>query len=277
MPIYIDTETTGLDPQTDDVIEIAIIGDAGNVLLDTLCRPLKNNTWDDAQRIHGITPAMCAGRPSLPDLIPQIQQIISQHDEVVIYNANFDASFLQEAGLQMDNMVVCCAMQSYSEHIGEWSNYHNNYRWHKLTAAAAYVGHEWLGEAHRALADAQAARSVWQWLQGQKNPQEVTTCQHHTGCGGYCETEQEVSFNLCEDCLDAYFEEEEDRNKQRWIPTDQRLPSPQQDVIFIVSADAILDGRKLGGRYLGDGTFSVPGQSFKASHWMPMPSGPEIK
>ena len=192
--IYIDTETTGLDPQTDDVIEIAIIDDTGNVLLDTLCRPLKNNTWDDAQRIHGITPAMCAGRPSLPDLIPQIQQIISQHDE-----------------------------------------------------------------------------------------QEVTTCQHHTGCGGCCETEQEVSFNLCEDCLDAYFEEEEDRNKQRWIPTDQRLPSPQQDVIFIVSADAIgaqevaLDGRKLGGRYLGDGTFSVPGQAFKASHWMPMPSGPEIK
>lgn len=65
--------------------------------------------------------------------------------------------------------------------------------------------------------------------------------------------------------------------KQRWIPTDQRLPSPQQDVIFIVSADAILDGRKLGGRYLGDDTFSVPGQSFRASHWMPMPSGPEIK
>ncbi len=38
------------------------------------------------------------------------------------------------------------------------------YKWHKLVAAADDVGHEWGAEAHRALADTRALRSVWHYL-----------------------------------------------------------------------------------------------------------------
>ena len=34
----------------------------------------------------------------------------------------------------------------------------------KLTDAANYDGHEWRGDAHRALADADACLSVWDWI-----------------------------------------------------------------------------------------------------------------
>lgn len=32
---------------------------------------------------------------------------------------------------------------------------------------------------------------------------EAEPCQFHNNCGGYCETQDEIENNLCENCLDA--------------------------------------------------------------------------
>jgi DNA polymerase-3 subunit epsilon len=37
--VFLDLETTGLDPRTDEILEIGILDDAGRVLLDSLVRP----------------------------------------------------------------------------------------------------------------------------------------------------------------------------------------------------------------------------------------------
>lgn len=60
-----------------------------------------------------------------------------------------------------------CAMQAFALHMGWWSAHRQAYRWHKLGVAATVAGHRWDGKAHRALADAMAARSVWRWLHEQ--------------------------------------------------------------------------------------------------------------
>lgn len=175
--IYLDTETTGLNQSTSDVLEISIIDDNGAILLDTLCSPTKNTTWHEAQCIHGITPEVCAGKPTLVQLIPRILEIFAAADEIIIYNAAYDYPFLINAAqgdceaydkLRSYDLKCKCAMLEYARHIGEWNDYRNDYRWHKLTAAAAHVGHKWEGQAHRALADTQATRSVWHWLQTNK-------------------------------------------------------------------------------------------------------------
>lgn len=57
-------------------------------------------------------------------------------------------------------------MEAYSLWVGDWSDYHGNYRWFRLPAATV-AGHTWNGQAHRVLADALAAHSVWQWLHAQ--------------------------------------------------------------------------------------------------------------
>lgn len=37
--VYLDTEGTGLDPECESMLEIAIVSDAGRVLLNTLIAP----------------------------------------------------------------------------------------------------------------------------------------------------------------------------------------------------------------------------------------------
>ncbi|MGO0633120.1 hypothetical protein ACTORR_24360 [Pseudomonas sp. SAR267] len=36
---------------------------------------------------------------------------------------------------------------------------------------------------------------------------EMTECQFHTNCGGWCETRRELEHNLCEHCLESHDEE----------------------------------------------------------------------
>ena len=105
---------------------------------------------------------MVADAPLLADLLPAIRAAVAGK-RVVIYNARFDVKFFPA-----EIFVGCdiqCAMLRYAEFAGDWNDYHKDWRWHKLVNAAAEVGHEWTGDAHRALGDALAARSVWRWLQ----------------------------------------------------------------------------------------------------------------
>jgi DNA polymerase-3 subunit epsilon len=52
-PVYLDTETTGLE-KSDEIIEISIIDAAGQVLLNSLVRPSKPIPMN-ATAIHGIS------------------------------------------------------------------------------------------------------------------------------------------------------------------------------------------------------------------------------
>ena len=158
MALYVDTETTGLNASSGDtIVEIAIVDENGKVLLNTLVNPKRNIPWY-ASKVHGISSAMVKGMPTLEDLLPNILEVISGQ-KLVIYNAPFDVSFfpnkLQEAA------SIECAMRRFANLVGVRSQ--------KLGVAAAHVGHIWTGEAHRALADTLACRSVWKWVEKQKS------------------------------------------------------------------------------------------------------------
>lgn len=58
--IVIDTETTGLT-DSDELLQISVIDDAGTVLFDSLVRPYFHTEWPEAQKVNGITPEMVAG------------------------------------------------------------------------------------------------------------------------------------------------------------------------------------------------------------------------
>ncbi len=155
MPLFLDTETTGLSPAAGDaVVEIAIVDASGKAVLNTLVDPGRAIPWQ-ATNVHGITNAMVRGRPTLSQLMPQIRQIIS-NEIVVIYNSSFDTPFFP--GRLTESLSIECAMRRFTQATGGG-------RWKKLDVAAQKVGHRWTGNAHRALADALACRSVWAWLE----------------------------------------------------------------------------------------------------------------
>lgn len=167
MSLFLDTETTGLSPaQGDAVVEIAIVDTSGRTVLDTLVDPGRAIPWQ-ATKVHGISDDMVRGKPTLAQLMPRIRQIITK-EIVVIYNSSFDTPFFP--GRLEEALSIECAMRRFSKETGGG-------RWKKLDLAANKVGHRWTGTAHRALADALACRSVWEWLD--KSNRSDSTKSHH--------------------------------------------------------------------------------------------------
>ncbi|EFR8377963.1 3'-5' exonuclease, partial [Salmonella enterica] len=109
-----DTESTGLSPASDALLEIAIINDTGVPLLNTLiCPPDTFKAWPAAQAVHGITPAMIRGKPTLDELASRIRAAVEDQD-VIIYNASFDASF--PGDLLAGARSVQCCMLAWARH-----------------------------------------------------------------------------------------------------------------------------------------------------------------
>ena len=162
--VYLDTETIGLDPGRDELLEIAIVDDQGKTLINTLIRPQRRRQWQKAQRIHGITPKDVLGAPMLVDVLPDVVAAVSGA-RLVIYNAAFDLGFLPGVVGSAAALVDCC-MEAFAAAYDDYSDYHGDYHWQSLDTAARYVGHDWQGNAHRALSDALACRAVWHYLTG---------------------------------------------------------------------------------------------------------------
>jgi DNA polymerase III epsilon subunit-like protein len=100
---------------------------------------------------------MVRGKPTLEQLLPRIGEIVAG-ERVVIYHAAFAVQIFPDH--LRPAKTVSCAMMRFADAFGG--------RWQKLEVAARHVGHHWTGEAHRALADSLACRSVWLWLEQQK-------------------------------------------------------------------------------------------------------------
>jgi len=162
--LYLDTETTGLDPRTSGVVEIAIVDDAGEVLLQSLVNPWPHKAWPEAEAIHGITPEMVKHAPLIHDLWPAIFKMV-QGSRLVIYNAEYDRQFFPNGALMYCDIE--CAMLRYSRAAGVMGP-RGTPKWHKLVDAASDCEHEWNGKAHRAVADAQACRTVWRYLEAEE-------------------------------------------------------------------------------------------------------------
>ncbi|GBO89227.1 3'-5' exonuclease [Marinobacter salsuginis] len=159
----IDTETTGLDTERDEILEIAILDENGDVLLNSLVRPTRHTEWPAAQRIHNISPEDVANAPTLTDLAQQIHDSVDGRT-VVIYNADFDSELLK--GYLGGAKEIRCCMEAYSYHQETITG--EPWRRHKLVQAAYDADHDWGQDAaHRAIHDASATLTVWNWLDRQ--------------------------------------------------------------------------------------------------------------
>lgn len=129
--VYLSCICTGYEEASrNDVLQISVRDDAGNVLFDSLIKPEKRKRWDLYS--HGITPAAVRDAPMLSDVAPELQKLL-RGKHVVLYNKKSLARFLKPV-LCTAASVHCC-MLAYAEYKHEWDPYHKQYRWHKLDDA----------------------------------------------------------------------------------------------------------------------------------------------
>ncbi len=94
--LVIDTETTGVDPNEDRVVEIAAIAVMGNKVktaYHTLINPQKPIP-PETSAIHGIADWDVDGKPAFEEVWPSVQVLVDRADVLVAHNAPFDRSFL---------------------------------------------------------------------------------------------------------------------------------------------------------------------------------------
>ena len=161
--IVIDTETTGLT-DSDELLQISVIDDAGTVLFDSLVRPYFHTEWPEAQKVNGITPEMVAGAPYPHELLPQLVEIFSEMSVCIGYNTSFDLGFLDS---MLDEAVdgsndyrfnpVKTAKNEYRKTLVDYLNANGGtHRRASLSTCTKYFDYQWEGAAHNSLADAKA-------------------------------------------------------------------------------------------------------------------------
>jgi DNA polymerase III epsilon subunit family exonuclease len=151
--VAIDLETTGLQPESDAIIEIGALKFAGDEVLDTfetLVAPGVAIPYR-VQRLTGITAEKLRGAPPLAEVLPRLRSFLGELP-LVGHSVPFDAAFLRRAGLARRNRLVDTYELASALLPGLPS-----YTLAGVGAALGVVSPTY----HRALADAQLSRDVF--------------------------------------------------------------------------------------------------------------------
>lgn len=153
----VDCETTGLNPQTDRIVECAIIAldehGVEELAWSTLVNPRIPVT---ASFVHGLHDSDVATAPLFEDIAERVVSLLDGR-AFVAHNANFDAGFLDASfaraniGFSIPPARRVCTMELSKIYLPEGR--------HSLQAAAERAGIV-LRQEHRALTDARIAAEL---------------------------------------------------------------------------------------------------------------------
>lgn len=162
--VIFDVETTGLDPQTDVIIQFSACDLDGNELFNSYIRPTQKHFsgellqhWIDAAKINNLHPFSreITSAPIFTDIEPAIQKLFDEADMLIAYNGQFDIKFLAASGIQFkEKTPYYDVMLAYAEYNGEWSNEKQSYKWKRLGECAAHFGYNF--KAHDSMEDVRA-------------------------------------------------------------------------------------------------------------------------
>lgn len=176
--IVIDTETTGLDSSSDEILQLSIIDEQGSTLFNAYFKPIIATEWKAAECVNGISPQMVADCEDIYHYFGEIQQILYDADTIIGYNTSFDLDFLVNCGFELsEDTITVDVMREFAPIYGEWSEDRQDYKWQKLTTCAAYYGYDWKKseKAHNSLGDCFATLFCYTKIreQEQANKKEI--------------------------------------------------------------------------------------------------------
>ena len=103
--IFLDTETTGLSPESGDrIIEIGCVEMLNRRLsgndLHFYINP-ERSSHEDALKVHGLTDEFLADKPLFSSIADELLEFV-EGAEIIIHNAGFDVGFLNEELRRLD-------------------------------------------------------------------------------------------------------------------------------------------------------------------------------
>lgn len=152
----IEVETTGLSPQRDRILELAIVRlDEFGAVVDEWVSRFDPEGPLGATHIHGITLADVVGQPRFADVAPTVMAALSGL-AVVAHNAKFDLAFLRNeleaAGWSIPWIAAYCTLDASYAYLPDMDR-------RRLVDCCWAVGVR-LDDAHSALGDARAAAGL---------------------------------------------------------------------------------------------------------------------
>ncbi|HZI06001.1 MAG TPA: exonuclease domain-containing protein, partial [Archangium sp.] len=150
--VFLDLETTGLDPRADEVIELGALFIENGRVVDryvhffAASRPLPLTI----RRLTGIDDAMLAGQPRLTEKVPELRQKLAGWT-VVAHNASFEKGFLPDLlGPIRAPVLDSCELMHYL---------HPELSSHSLEFLLRWAG-KGPRSRHRAMTDCEATHAV---------------------------------------------------------------------------------------------------------------------
>jgi len=150
--VSLDLETTGLNPETDVITEIAAVKFEGNTVVDTfhsLINPHRSIPYY-IQQMCGIKQEEVDAAPDLSSVASDLKFFLGVHP-LIGHNIAFDISFLSENGIRLSNPTYD-TYELATIFLPNLSDY-------SLAGVARHFAYNY--DFHRALADAEAAKDVF--------------------------------------------------------------------------------------------------------------------
>lgn len=145
--VVLDTETTGLPSKDPDVeiCQVALTDIKGRPLFAMLVKPNKPMS-DEVICIHGITNEQVQHQPIFPQISAMLSFVLKDK-HLVCWNSDFDVKLLWSLFKKYNQPVpaisgASCAMDKYSEWVGEWNVKKDGFKWQRLPNLSGLPAHD---------------------------------------------------------------------------------------------------------------------------------------
>jgi len=145
--VFCDVETTGLprvNPDT-EIVQLTITDAKTRPLFSMLLKPNQPMS-DEVIGIHNITNEQVINQPMFPQIAKMVAFVL-ENKHIVCYNSGFDVKLLWSLFKKYEQPLpkvagVSCAMEKYSEFLGEWNDKKEDLKWHKLPNLSGMPAHD---------------------------------------------------------------------------------------------------------------------------------------
>ena len=156
--VVVDLETTGLNPNSDEIIEVGAIKFDGKEVKDIFNKLVKPDRQisENTVQLTGITQEILNNELPIKPVLSQFLNF-AKDSIIIAHNAEFDVSFLNVnlkkwLSKEMNNFVVCTLLVS-RDLLPNLDN-------HKLPTVAKYFGID-IANRHRAIGDSELTYQIW--------------------------------------------------------------------------------------------------------------------